>query len=101
MLRIRNFFEERFISYGNVSYNCRKGFGTLLAVQDLAKKVDKVTCNYTKDAYVGKFDLKSFFMSVSKTKVLEILIPFIRIHYKGWDKDILLYLVNIVIKHCP
>lgn len=101
MLRIRPFFEERFISQGNVSFNCRKGFGTLKAVNSLQDKIIKVSNNYTRKTYIGKFDLKSFFMSIDKRIILKILIPYIKTHYKENDLDTLLYLIKTIVNHCP
>ena len=101
MLRIRPFFEDKFISQGNVSFNCRKGFGTLRAIDAIQQKISKVSEDYTKRTFIGKFDLRSFFMSVDKRVVLKILIPFVEQNYNEDDKDTLLYLINIVIGHCP
>ena len=64
--RLEPLFEERFISQGNVSYNCRKGFGTQAAVLRVYDIIEEITENYTKEAYIGKYDLKSFFMSIDK-----------------------------------
>lgn len=101
MLRLRPLFEERFISQGNVSFNCRKGFGSLRAVNTLQKDIEIVSKMYSRPAYIGKFDLKSFFMSINKYKVLDLLIPFIEERYEGDDKDILIYLVKKTILNCP
>lgn len=101
MLRIRPFLEERFISQGNVSFNCRKGFGSLRAVNQLQEHIEEVSQMYSTPTYIGKFDLKSFFMSIDKNRVLELLIPFIEERYHEDDKDILIYLIKKTILNCP
>lgn len=64
-LRLNPLFEARFSAQGNVSHNCRKGFGTRSAVLAFNRDVNAVTSNYTRKAYIGRFDIKSFFMSIS------------------------------------
>ena len=101
MLRLRPLFEERFISQGNVSFNCRKGFGSLRAINTLQNDIEQVSQMYSKPTYIGKFDLKSFFMSINKYKLLDLLIPFIEENYHEDDKNILIYLVKNTILNCP
>lgn len=101
IMRLNPILEERFVAQGNVSFNCRKGLGTLRAVERLKSEIEAVSDNYAIDAYIGKFDIKSFFMSISKSIMLRLLIPFIKEHYKGNDIDTLLYLVEVIIMHCP
>lgn len=99
--RIEPLLEERFISQGDVSFNCRKGYGTLAAVKKLDLQMREVSNNYTTEAYIGKFDMKSFFMSIDKEILLELLIPFIRENYKGSDIEDLIWLVEITVRHEP
>ena len=101
IMRINPLIEERFVAQGNVSYNCRKGFGTLRAVKRLQAEIEMVSDYYTCDAYIGKFDIKSFFMSISKSRLLSLLIPFIRDRYSGDDIDTLVYLTETIVSHCP
>lgn len=100
-LRLNPLFEAKFEAQGNVSFNCRTGYGTLAAVQSLAFKMYNVTKGYTVQAYVGKFDLRSFFMSIDKYIMLELITELINTQYTGADKDELLYLSKIVILHEP
>lgn len=100
-LRLNPFFEERFQAQGDVSFNCRAGYGTLNAVQTLDEKIKKVTANYTRQAYIGKFDLKSFFMSIDKEIVLRQLIDLIEAKYERSDKESLLYAVEQIVMHRP
>jgi hypothetical protein len=100
-LRLNPLFEERFRSQGNVSFNCREGFGTLMAVQALKMKIEKVTQNYTGQAYIGKFDLCSFFMTIDKAIMTRLINELILTKYDGPDKETLIYLSNIIINHEP
>ena len=60
-----------------------------------------VSCGYTKQAYIGKFDLKSFFMSVDIEILWQKLEQFIKEKYHGNDIDDLLYTTKTVIFHRP
>ena len=101
VIRIEPLLEQRFISQGNVSYNCRKGFGTLAAVNRLESMILEVSENYTKQSFIGKYDIVSFFMSIDIRILWRLLEPFIRENYKGSDVDMLLYLLRITIFHRP
>ena len=100
-LRLEPLLEARFHSHGNVSFNCRKGFGTLAAVKHLEDELIRISENYTTEAWIGRFDLSSFFMSIDKEVLLSLLIPFIRKYYTGSDIDTLIYLTVITIRHQP
>ena len=100
-LRLNPLFEARFNRQGNVSHNCRKGFGTRSAVSAFSRDVCTVTGNYTRKAYIGRFDIKSFFMSISPHILWGLLKPFILENYKGDDKDTLLYLTEVVLMNRP
>lgn len=101
ILRLEPLFEKRFISQGNVSFNCRKNFGTQKAVAALEKDIVEVSDNYKLDVHIGRFDLKSFFMSINLEVLWKLLKAFIIKEYKGDDIDILLYLTKITIFHRP
>lgn len=101
ILRIEPLLEKLFVECGDVSFNCRKGYGTLRAVRHLEYGVQQITEGYTKSAWIGKFDLQSFFMSIDKNRLWEMLREFIETHYHESDKDTLLWLAEITIKHRP
>ena len=61
----------------------------------------RVSCNWTKDAWVGRFDLRSFFMSIDKDLLWQMLRDFINGHYHGDDKDTLLWVSEVTVKHRP
>lgn len=100
-IRIEPLLEDRFISQANVSYNCRKGFGTLAAVKRLDSMILDVSENYTKQSFIGKYDIVSFFMSIDVRILWQLLEPFIQETYQGKDLDMLLYLLRITVFHRP
>lgn len=52
-------------------------------------------------AYVGRFDIVSFFMSIDIRILERLAVDFINEKYHGEDKDLLLYLLVITIRHRP
>lgn len=93
-LRIEPLMEERYNAMGNVTFNCRKGFGTWKAVEKLQQ--------YSLPGYyIGKYDLQGFFMSIDTEVLLRLVNKFIEDKYDGADKDTLLWLIAIIIRHRP
>lgn len=101
IIRLEPLFERRFQQMGNISFNCRKGFGTLAAVKAAEKGMREVSENYTRQAWVFKGDLVSFFMSIRRDLLWYLLERLIRRHYDGGDKEILLRTVKTVVYHHP
>jgi len=91
-------FETLFIKD---SYSCREGKGALYGVNRVAEFVRECSENYTKDCYILKMDIQSFFMTIDKRILAKRLQSFIREYYHGVDKDIILKLVEIIVYHCP
>lgn len=100
-MRIEPLFEQRFVEQGNKSHNCRKGCGNTSAIAALEKDILDVSENYTKDAWVAKIDIQSFFMSINVDLLWGFLEKFIKERYKGSDIDTLLYLTEVTAKHRP
>ena len=100
-LRLEPLFEERFVAQGNVSFNCRKGFGTEAAVNYVAEGMRRVSDNYHKPAWVFRGDLVGFFMSIDKQRLWYRLQRFIVRRYHGTYKDILLRTTRIIVMHRP
>ena len=98
MRKLEPLFERVFISS---TYNCRKGKGTLYGAEDLFNKMKIITKDYTREAWIGKFDMKGFFMSIHKPTLWNKLEAFILQNYKGEDIKILLDLVKKVTLNCP
>lgn len=100
-LRLNPLLEARFIEQGNINHNCRRGFGTSSAVAALKADIEVVTRGYTRKAYIGRIDVKAFFMSIDPVILWALLRPFIVENYKGDDKETLLYLTEVVLMNRP
>ena len=100
-IRIEPLLERRFIEQGDVSWNCRKNHGTQKAVLALRRDILEVSQGYTRQAFVGRFDIISFFMSIDIRILERLAVDFVREKYQGDDKDLLLYLLAITIRHRP
>ncbi len=85
-MRLNPLFEARFEAQGNVSHNCRKGYGTRSALKSLQDGVRAVSCDYKVKAWAFKGDLQAFFMSIDKRLLLACIIELIEREYHGVDK---------------
>lgn len=92
---------ERCHTLDDDMFSCRVGKGNLAALQRLRDKVFRASHGYTRDCWIAKFDLKSFFMSIDKCRLYDELIALIMAEYNEPDKDILLYLVRIMTFNVP
>ncbi len=63
-------FERTFI-YD--SYSCRKGKGTLKALERFEHHIRSCSDNYTRSCYILQLDLKGYFMSIDKKKLYQQL----------------------------
>ena len=97
---INNIFEEIFI---HDSYSCRKNKGTSYGIGRLNKAIRGVSDNYTKDAYILKLDIKSYFMSIDKNILFkDVEKTLYKFRYKlNCNLDFLLWIIKIVIFHNP
>ena len=101
IMKLNPLFEKRFVEQGNVSFNCRKGFGVQSAVNALRDDIKAVSKDYSDDAYVGRFDLVGFFMSIDKDILIDSLRTFVYDNYKETDVDLVFETLCIVIRHNP
>ncbi len=92
------YFEKRFI-YS--SFACRKEKGTLCATKYIQKCLGKVTKNYTKKVYYGQFDIKSFFTSIDKKILEEILVKNIQKGFKNNLQKELIWLTKVILNNDP
>ncbi|MBR4533870.1 MAG: reverse transcriptase [Bacteroidaceae bacterium] len=76
-LRLEPLFEMRFMAQGDVSFNCRKGYGTQKCVEHCAAGMKEVTGGYQRPAWIFKGDLVGFFMSIDKHLLWYLLERFI------------------------
>ncbi|MFH1543472.1 MAG: RNA-directed DNA polymerase [Patescibacteria group bacterium] len=91
-------FEKRFI-YS--SFACRKKKGLLTATLYLKRVIRSATHNYTKKAFYGQFNIRSFFTSIDKNILKEIIICEIEDHFPEYRKDDLIWLTTIILDHDP
>ena len=100
-LRLEPLLERRFRSQGDISFNCRKGYGSLRAVFTARDHIERVSNRYKRETWIAKMDISGFFMSIDKDILLAKLLPFIREEYQGNDLDTLLWLTEVTVKHQP
>lgn len=97
MRKLEPLFEEVFIED---TYNCRIGKGNLYGIQRLNERLTR-TGEISPDAYIGKFDMQGFFMSIHKPTLWVMVRNLVESRYDGKDKDTMLYLLEKIILHCP
>ena len=101
---------ERLFIYD--SYSCRKGKGTLKALERYEHHIRACSNNYTGNCYILQLDLKGYFMSIDKERLYEIISSDLERmrHRKGpynmrWDDqvdfDFVDYLVREILAHSP
>lgn len=87
--------------FNNRTFNCRVGKGTAAGVAQLNQDIIDCSENYTKDCYVATVDIKSFFMSIPKKLVEDLVIDMIERKYEGDDKEDIIFLCHVILSHCP
>ena len=95
-LRVNPLLEDLFVEQGNVSKNCRRGEGTIKAVQQVQRMIDAHPT-----WWIGKFDFEGFFMSIDTQVLWEMIDEFLRARYHEEDKEWVLWLTRIIIFHRP
>lgn len=84
------------------SFSCREGKGTEYGVQTCRRMIEECSENYTRDAYIMKCDLKSFFMSLDKRVLLQKLYSVIdRMDYSMEDNFFMKWVLSLIVMHCP
>lgn len=96
--KLEPIFEECFI---NDNYSCRAGRGTLFGIQRLKQQIFEASEGYTRDCYIGKFDIKGFFMSINKNLLWKSLESLICCKYDKPDLGLVLGLVKQIVLHKP
>lgn len=97
-IRLEPLLEEEFI---DDTYNCRKGKGTSYAIKRCSELFQEKSNNFTKEAYIMKWDLKGYFMSINKNILWEKVEKLINEKYHEFDKPTLLYLLKKTILERP
>lgn len=96
--RIVPLLEKQFI---DDNYSTRKGKGTLYGIQRVEEHIRQCSEGYTRDCYVLKIDIRSFFMSISKQRLYDVTADCLRRRYAGNDLPMLLYLLRETIFNRP
>lgn len=98
--RLMPYFEREFI---DDAYSCREGKGTEYGVVRCKEQIEKCSENYTKETYILKCDLKSFFMSISKPKLFYMLLNFIKekVNFPERETNYILWLLNLIVFNRP
>ena len=96
--RLEPLLESTFI---RDAYSTRKGKGTLYGILRLEEFIKTCSEGYTKDCYVMKIDIQSFFMSIPKYALYDVTEKFLQEHYHANDLGILLFLLRKTIFNRP
>lgn len=98
--QINDILEDEFI---DDSYSCRLGRGTDYGIKKCYEYIKEASSNFTKDCYVVKCDLKSFFMTINKKVLFDKLCAFLKNKYKVGkiSIDYLYYLLEKIIFNEP
>lgn len=93
------YFEKEFITE---SFSYREGKGTLYGVNTMYEYIRECSESYTKDAWILKMDIKSFFMSIDKRLLADMLLEFIEEKYpQNRKKEKLKELCEMIVMHHP
>lgn len=98
--RTMEYFEKEF---DEDSYSCREGKGVDFGVRRCYEHMKDASDNFTKETYVLKCDLKSFFMTIDKDKLYKKLSDFIDRNYKANEEDVFFikHLIKLVVYDNP
>lgn len=98
--QINDILEEEFIED---SYSCRVGRGTDYGIRKCYQYIKDASRDYTKDCYIVKCDLKSFFMTINKKTLYDKLCKFLNEKYVNGniEKEFLFYLIEKIIFNEP
>lgn len=95
---VHKYFERTFIED---SYSCIKGKGTSYGIKRLRHHIESESLNYTRPCYVVKMDIKSYFININRTLLLnEVLRQLSRFNEKYPEKldiPLLTYLSKVII----
>ena len=79
---------------------CRAGLGTKHS-NEMLKKAFEICQKEHRDWWVMKFDVKSYYMSIDKYRLLSMMLSLIDCYYDHWDKDILRWLITVRLMSDP
>lgn len=90
--------ERRFIED---NYSTRVDKGTLYGIHRVDQMIRQRSENYTRDCWVMKLDMQSYFMSLPKDQVYQKFRRIIMEDYHEADRDMLLHLLRVIINDRP
>lgn len=96
--KLNHLFEQQFI---NDSYSCREGKGTQFGIQRVSEFIRECSADYSKDCYILKMDIQSFFMSIDKNILFKRLREFVLAQYHEQDQLLIIELIYKVIFNNP
>ena len=96
--KVNHLFEAQFI---NDSYSCREGKGTQFGIQRVSEFIRECSTDYSKDCYILKMDIQSFFMSIDKNILFKRLREFVLDQYHEQDQLLIIELIYKVIFNNP
>jgi RNA-directed DNA polymerase len=97
--KLNGLFEDEFIED---CYSCRVGKGTYYGYNRVYHFVNECSLNYTKSCYILKLDIQSFFMSIDKMLLFDMLRLFMIDKYSNdIDKNFWINLVRQNVLHQP
>jgi len=97
-LKFSDMLEEDMI---DDAYACRKGKGVEYGINRIKGQMERVSEDYTKEAWVLKCDLQGFFMSIDRNLIYRMLEDVIRRKYHGDDIEWWLWLWRKVVLNAP
>lgn len=96
---IERYFEPTFI---DTSYACRTNRGTHKAAEQVQADARQLTANGRRPGYYMQVDIASFFMSIDKQTLCQIVAKRInQLPQPAWWKDEVLWLAQTIINHQP
>lgn len=101
-MRLLPYLEAQFI---DDNYSTRVGKGTLYGIKRVSEMVRQCSENYTRDCYIMKLDIQSFFMSLPKQQLFDDICRFLDNRYERGDLAIVKMLLQRIIfdrpeRHC-
>ena len=98
MMRLLPTLEQQFV---DDNYSTRKEKGSLYGVRRIAQMIYDESEGYTRDCWVMKLDIQSFFMSLSKEIAYHMWDEFLHRCYYGDDIDLILLVIHRILFDRP
>ena len=83
------------------NYSTRKDKGALYGIRRVAEMIRIESEDYTRDCYILKDDIKSFFMSMEKQRVMDNWEAFVRENYHEADRELIIATLRKIVFFRP